>query len=80
METKIQKWGNSQGLRLAQHLLEQAHVEVGDAVSVSVKADAIIIRKRKRKYPSLEELVKQIPPDYKPSEYGWGKPMGKEVW
>jgi hypothetical protein len=30
MVTKIQKWGNSQGLRLARQMFEDAHLAVGD--------------------------------------------------
>ena len=35
MVTKIQKWGNSQGLRLAKQVLEDAHISVGDDVDVT---------------------------------------------
>lgn len=80
METTIQKWGNSQGLRVAKDLLKEAGLQTGTLVNVSVLKDAIIVRKARKKHPSLAELVKRIPKDYKPSEYDWGKPMGKEVW
>ncbi|MBP9686460.1 MAG: AbrB/MazE/SpoVT family DNA-binding domain-containing protein [Candidatus Doudnabacteria bacterium] len=80
METTIQKWGNSQGIRLAQHVLKGANVHVGDTVLVSVKEDVIIIQKQRRKRATLEELVARIPKGYKPAEYDWGKPAGKEVW
>jgi len=80
METTIKKWGNSQGIRLQQFLLKEANVHVGDEVSVYVQADSIIIKKKRKKRPTLEELVAKIPKDYKPMEYDWGKPMGKEVW
>lgn len=33
---KIQKWGNSQGLRLTKALLQETQINVGDEVSVSV--------------------------------------------
>lgn len=80
METTIQKWGNSQGIRLQQFLLKEANVQVGDTVSVYVKADSIVIQKKLAKYPTLEELLARIPKDYKPEEYDWGPPVGKEVW
>jgi antitoxin MazE len=82
METTIQKWGNSQGLRLARQVLKGANVAVGDTVSISVKTNTIIIRKnpRRRKKFDLTELVKRIPKDHKPYEYDWGNPVGKEAW
>ena len=34
MATKIQRWGNSHGLRVPKEVMEAAHREVGDAVDV----------------------------------------------
>lgn len=82
MFTKIQKWGNSQGLRLNKELLENAQLEVGDEVDVSVKDDILIITPAKKirgKY-RLEDLVAQIPEGHQPEELDWGEPSGKEVW
>lgn len=82
MVTKIQKWGNSQGLRLARQVLEDACIAVGDDVDVAVRDGIIVIApvRRVRGRLSLQELVSRIPEDYKPGETDWGKPLGKEVW
>jgi len=55
MVTKIQKWGNSQGLRLNKQLLEDARISVGDDVEVSTKDGFIVIApaRRNRKYPTV---------------------------
>ena len=82
MVTKIQKWGNSQGLRLAKQVLEDAHIAVGDDVEVttrdglssSAQRDASAARR------SLKDLVSRIPKGYKGEEMDWGKPVGREVW
>jgi len=82
MLTKIQKWGNSQGLRFTKHILNEAQIEVGDEVEVSVQDGAIIVKPATRikgKY-NLKELVAQMPDDYRPHEEDWGTPVGKEVW
>ncbi len=81
MVTKIQKWGNSQGLRLARQVLDEARISVGDAVDVSFHDGAIVIvpARRVRGRQRLQELVARIPKTYKPGEVGWGKPAGKEV-
>ena len=34
MITKVQKWGNSQGVRLSKELLSGAHINVGDALDL----------------------------------------------
>jgi antitoxin MazE len=80
MNTTIQKWGNSQGLRIAKEVLAEAKLDVGDTMEIEVKPKVIILRKPARKKLSLAELVKKIPKGYKSKEYDWGKPMGKEVW
>ncbi len=82
MVTKIQKWGNSQGLRLAKQVLEEVHFSVGDDVDVSTRDGLIVISRvrRVRGKRSLQELVSRIPKDYKAEEMDWGEPVGQEVW
>jgi len=82
MVTKIQKWGNSQGLRLAKQLLEDARIAVGDSVDVVARDGVIVIAplKRVRGSQSLRELVSRIPKSYKTQEINWGKPIGREMW
>ena len=36
MVSKVQKWGNSQGLRLSKDVLELADIAVGDDVEIVV--------------------------------------------
>jgi antitoxin MazE len=82
MITKVQKWGNSQGLRLSKELLADVHVEVGDSVSVRVQEGSLIVTpaRRVRGGHDLEELVARVPKDYKPGEIDWGSAKGSEVW
>ena len=37
MLAKIQKWGNSQGLRISKNLLSDAQLDVGDEVDIYMK-------------------------------------------
>jgi antitoxin MazE len=82
MLAKIQKWGNSQGLRLAKNLLADAHLGVGDEVDISVKNGIMVVTpaKRIRGQLSLEDIVARIPESYQTGEVDWGKPVGKETW
>lgn len=82
MTTKIQKWGNSQGLRFPKEILAQAHLCVGDEVDIKVKQGRILIKpltKIRGKY-SLKSLVAKIPKNYKAKEVDMGGPMGREEW
>jgi len=82
MVTKVQKWGNSQGLRLSRQLLEDAQIAVGDEVEVGVRDGVIVISpaRRPRGRHNLQDLVNRIPKEYQAEELDWGRPMGKEVW
>ena len=82
MITKVQKWGNSQGLRLAKDVLAHAHIAVGDEVDVSVDNGVIVIApvRRVRGKHRLEDLVSRMPADYEPEEIEWGGPVGREAW
>ena len=82
MLAKIQKWGNSQGLRLSKNLLEDAQLNVGDEVDVSVKGGIVMLKpaKRIRGRYNIKDLVARIPKDYESDEVDWGEPVGKEIW
>ena len=82
MLTKIQKWGNSQGLRFTKALLEEAQINVGDEVQVSVHKGRIVVEpvtKVRGRY-DLEALVSKMPKGYRAEELDWGPPVGREVW
>ena len=80
--TKVQQWGNSQGLRLTRQVLDDARISVGDEVDVSARDGVIVIApaRRVRGRRSLQELVSRIPKNAKAEEVDWGKPVGREAW
>ena len=80
MTARVQKWGNSQGLRLPKHILESADIGVGDEVQVISQEGEIIIRKAPKRKFDLAEMVSRMPRNYKPREESFGKPVGKEEW
>jgi len=82
MITKIQTWGNSQGLRLSKALLAEVAMAVGDDVDVSVHDGTIVITPahRVRGGHDLRDLVRRMPKDDKPAELEWGRPAGREAW
>jgi antitoxin MazE len=82
MLARIQKWGNSQGLRISKNMLSEAQLDVGDEVDISVKEGIMVVApaKRIRGHYSLGDLVARIPKGYKPGEVEWGEPTGRETW
>ncbi len=82
MLTKIQKWGNSQGLRISKNLLADAQLGIGDDVDIRVHDGVIVVvpAKRIRGRHNLEDLVERIPNSYEPGEIDWGEKSGREIW
>ena len=82
MVTKLQKWGNSQGLRFSKAILEEARIDLGDEVKVSVQRGRIVIepvQQVRGKY-DLKKLVARIRRRARSGEVDWGPPAGKEAW
>ena len=82
MQTTIQKWGNSQAIRLPKAILEIAGVKENEKVQILAEENQIIIRKceKKRRHKTLAERLEGFDGDYTGSEWDTGAPVGKEVW
>jgi antitoxin MazE len=82
MITKIQKWGNSQGLRLPRTLLADIQANIGDEVDVVVQDGALVITpvRRVRGGHRLRDLVRRLPKGEPVGELEWGPPRGREAW
>ena len=79
MYTTIQKWGNSQAVRLPKDILEEANLQENDKVQIKVQdGNVIIIPDKKRK--TLKERIAEYQKDYKCNEWDSGKPSDNEVW
>src|SRR2546426_7199313 len=80
METRIQKWGNSLGLRIPRSFAAEAQVEEGSAVDLSVENGRLLVRPlRTRKY-ALSALLKKVKPQNLHDEVATGKRVGRETW
>jgi antitoxin MazE len=80
MQTKIQKWGNSLGLRIPRSFAAEAQVEAGAAVDLSVENGRLLVRPlRVRKY-SLNALVRKVSGRNLHREMSTGRAVGREAW
>ncbi len=77
----INKWGNSQGIRLPKELLKKLHANIGSSVNVEYEDGKVIIEpiETPKKY-NIHDLVKNIKAEDRPEEIHWGKSEGNEVW
>ena len=82
MLSKIQKWGNSQGIRIPLKILKNSHIGIGEEVEIMVDDGKIILtptHKIHGKY-TIKDLVAEMPADYEVEELNWDEPKGKEEW
>ncbi|KAB8128317.1 AbrB/MazE/SpoVT family DNA-binding domain-containing protein [Gracilibacillus oryzae] len=70
METKIQKWGNSQAVRLPKAILELAGISDDDQVKLKV-VDGNIVLSPIRKHLTLKERINQFEGAKKISSTEW---------
>ncbi len=80
MVTTIAKWGNSLAIRLPHHLVKEVHLTEGVEVDLVVVNGNLVIKPRRRKRYSLEELVSGITPENLHTEVKSGTAVGNEVW
>ena len=80
MLTKVQKWGNSLGLRIPKSFAKEASVEEGSTVDLSVSQGQLVVRPvQPRKY-ELRDLLAQVTQDNLHGEVRTGPPRGREIW
>lgn len=80
ISTTIQKWGNSQGIRIPKYILEQMNLDTNSNVSISVENDSIIIQRATKRHISLAQRFADYTGETQSSEYDWGEPQGEEIW
>ena len=78
MRLDLKKWGNSLGLRIPQHIVEELSMQPNTQVECSVKEGKLVVEVVHQLEYTLDELLcQEIEPE---PEIDWGKPQGKEVW
>ena len=80
MQTKIQKWGNSLGLRIPKIIAEEAGVYAGSEVELTLEDGDLIVRPVRLPRYDLDQLLAQVTDDNIHDEIDSGAPMGKESW
>ena len=79
MRTRVQKWGNSLGLRIPKPFAEETRLEENSEVEISVRAGKLIVEAVEPGL-KLDALLDQITDQNVHGEIGTGKRVGKEVW
>ena len=81
MEARLQKWGNSDGIRIPSSILKSLKLKTNDTVELTVQDNQIIIKKsEKSKEISLKEKFAKYKGQNLAKDFTWDKPKGKELW
>ncbi len=80
METKIQKWGNSLGVRLPSEVAKRGGFVARSVVRVQKYAGKDIIENLPKPRLTIKDLVAKITDENKHEAVDWGEPRGQEVW
>ncbi|GAB6072273.1 AbrB/MazE/SpoVT family DNA-binding domain-containing protein [Venenivibrio stagnispumantis] len=76
----INKWGNSQGIRIPKNYLKKLGLDIGDEVEIRIEDEKLIIVPVKKKRKSKLDINKLFKEKYEENEeYNWGQ-VGKEIW
>jgi antitoxin MazE len=87
MKTTLQKWGNSQGVRIPKSIIDTLGIHVGcevklevsedqSKITISPTVDTRPVRGRHR----IEDLLATSSAEAFEGEVDWGSPQGQEAW
>ena len=80
MEIKLQKWGNSDAIRIPSSILKSLNLKTNDKVILEKIEDKIVITIPKKERISLEERFKAYKGENLAKEFVWDDPKGREIW
>ncbi|MCD8214128.1 MAG: AbrB/MazE/SpoVT family DNA-binding domain-containing protein [Clostridiales bacterium] len=79
MVTSIQKWGNSQGIRIPKAMLDSLKWNSNTEITLTAEEYKIIIKKSNSR-KTIKELFEGYDGNYEPTQIDWGEPVGNEIW
>jgi antitoxin MazE len=80
METKIQKWGNSNAVRLPRAILSTVNLRENDKVQILLQQDEIIIRKAKKTHKTWAERFEGYTGTYEAGEFDTSAVGEERFW
>jgi antitoxin MazE len=80
MQTRVQKWGNSLGVRIPRSLAEQIGLGAGTEVSLSAKDGELVVKPALPKRLNLEDLLAGVTDENLHSSVDTGEAVGLEIF
>jgi antitoxin MazE len=78
METMVQKWGNSLGIRIPNLIVREFSLKNGSVVNINDNGNEIVIKPVKKN--RLSEMLEKINDQNIHQEIITTGPVGKEIW
>ena len=80
MESRLQKWGNSDGVRIPKAFLQSLNLKTNDKIIIEQVDDKIVISKSNKDKISLKELFDEYHGKNIAKEFEWDDARGREIW
>ncbi len=87
MKTTLQRWGNSQGVRIPKQFVERIGAVIGGEVLISLSDDQsaitiapVLDSRPVRGRHRIEDLIAASQPDSFDGKELWTNSQGKEIW
>ena len=78
MEARVQKWGNSAGIRIPSSILKSLNIKTNDILNIIQEDDKIIISIPKKKKISLSDRFKEYNGKNLAKDFSWDENIGRE--
>lgn len=79
MDVKLQKWGNSLGIRIPKSLLSSLNFKENDILKIEQVDNKFVVSKSNKKKVSLKQLFSQYKGDNLSKEFEWDENIGREI-
>lgn len=80
MEIRIQKWGNSYGIRIPSNIIKSLNIKVNDVLDIEQIDKKIIISISDKNKISLSEKFEKYSGENLTKDFSWDESVGKEIW
>lgn len=79
MEVRLQKWGNSLGIRIPSGILKSLNIKTSDILNIKEEEGKIIISVPKKSI-SLADKFSKYHGKNLAKDFSWDESVGKEIW
>lgn len=80
MEAKLQKWGNSLGIRIPRNIIKSLNLKTNDILELHEEDNRIIMSKSKSKKISLKKRFEEYSGKNITGDFTWDEARGEEIW